>query len=229
MRTFLAPFMMVALLIAVGAVSASADDKKPRPKQPALVPPRPGAYPVVLIKNADVHKELALTADQVKKVLAAVKSLEAARDDAYKALRDAKESDRAELIAKAQKTLREKGRAISDVLRDELNGEQAARLRQIILQQRGWLALLDVSIAEELELTAEQQQQVRKALVARQNKVQNLTRRIRSGEVKSGEASKRREALQKELDKTIAEIVPAEKRATLEKLRGEPFELRSEE
>jgi hypothetical protein len=159
---------------------------------------------LMLLGQKSVQEELKLSDEQISKVTARLEE----QRGAFAELRDL---DRAERAAKMQ----ERNKANEATLKDVLTANQLKRLKQIALQQRGMMALVDDEVADAVGLSAEQKDQVR-----------SISREMR-GAFQAGED---REAMRKKFEEARAAastkldaLLSSEQKAKWKELTGEPF------
>lgn len=108
--------------------------------------------PVSLLRNAAIHKELKIEADQQKQL-------------------DAIQKDMSDELEKVRKEITEKYTQKAEKL---LQAQQVERLHQISLQLRGVAALADADVAKKLSLSEQQLKEIRDKQAGAQKKLAAL-------------------------------------------------------
>jgi Spy/CpxP family protein refolding chaperone len=183
-----------------------------------------------LVRREQVQKELKITEEQTGKIKEITDAARASGRELFSGLRDLSEDERrakfTELREKMTKAAEETGKKIAAVLNDTQN----ARLDQIVLQQRGNRALTSKDTIAKLNITKEQQQQI-KDLVDAQGE---MTRELFSGlrdipreerAAKFAELGKKREEITTETNKAVMEVLTASQKTQFEQLKGAEFKL----
>jgi hypothetical protein len=133
--------------------------------------------------------------------------------------------DQVQSLQKASQEIAEKATAMGNAkVAELLLPHQVKRLKEISLQRsirgfRGMTALTDPAIAAQLKLTDDQ----KKRIEAVSQDIRNKARELFSGGNREGGREKM-EALGKERDEKVLAVLTADQKATLEKLKGKPFE-----
>jgi Spy/CpxP family protein refolding chaperone len=182
-----------------------------------------------LLRMEQVQKELKLTEEQIGKVGEISEKLREAMREQYAGLRDIE--DMQERRAKMTELSDQFDRKARGELREVLSREQMMRLFQIRLQVRGTLdALNNRWIAGRLELTDEQKEKAAALDKATQGKVTEAYAPLRdlSQEERREKMAEMREKITKlreEAEKKALGLLTAEQKESLEKMKGEKFEL----
>ena len=163
----------------------------------------------MLLRDPQVHRDLALQPAQVAAVVAAVEEAELP----LWRLRDLPPEKRREPAGK-----------LLDRLRAELSGvlspQQRERLNQITLQARGLPAIVESAVAAQLKLSASQTQRIKALLEALERELATLQR---GGAVTRNADRIRRRKIRGERD--ILAILSKEQRHALRTLTGQAFDL----
>jgi serine/threonine protein kinase len=183
----------------------------PAPRDPPRPPGRPGPHRGELerrlLSQKSVQEELKLSGEQVRQV----KQIEDRRREAFHKLRHLSP---AEWRARAEEFWEEPEKVLADLLRPE----QARRLRQIALQQRGTEAFTDPEVARLLLLGPEQKDKIRSL----QEEIhRSLRSAFRFGPRVDG-WKKAEEAWKNEREQALQVLTDAQ-RARWQELTGPPF------
>lgn len=162
--------------------------------------------PTYLLARKSVQGELKLSEKQIKKV----EELAAKRDEIRRAFRDLYQNER---MKKTEELTAANQKAVADILKPE----QAKRLKQITLQQRGAYALYDPEVASALKLTDEQKRKLRDIPIKAFEEFRGRERD------RSEEMRKKREELYKSIKEKQMGVLTDEQKAKLKELAGEPF------
>jgi Spy/CpxP family protein refolding chaperone len=160
-----------------------------------------------LLSQDSVQKELKLSPDQASQVN---NLLEKSRES-FGGFRDLSREER-------RRRMEETAKANEAAVQNILDENQSKRLRQIALQQRGGWALADPKIADELELTADQKDQINSI----QEDARNEMRNIAEGGDRQ-QARERFQALRKSTGQKLEALLTPEQQAKWKALQGEPF------
>jgi Spy/CpxP family protein refolding chaperone len=203
------PLLLGGALAALLAGAAPAQVKQPPPKgfPPGKLPPMPLH---MLLNHKAVRDDLKLTAQQLPELRQILtKSLEAKKqlfglppEQHFPKMQEIdKEGDEAVLAA--------------------LKSDQAKRLREIGLQQRGVQAFAEPAVADGLKLTSEQRQQVQDILEAAGKEMSKL---FQGGRPPAPQVMQTRLA---EVNKTsmakVQRLLTAEQKAQWKEMTGKPF------
>ncbi len=184
------------------------------PARPPVEPPSPGGRPGphrgewewLLLDHKSVQEDLKLSEEQVRQV----KQVKEKRREAFHKLGRLSPAEwraRAEEWGDPEK-----------VLADLLRPEQARRLRQIALQQRGVEAFADPEIARALRLTSEQKDKLR---TIQENGRRTFRAVFRPGPRPDG--WKKMEEAWKNEQKEALQVLTDEQRGHWQEMTGEPF------
>lgn len=227
--------------------ASSAQDQKPSPKKVAHEESRandPAAAfnftsqgtPLSMVRREEVRKELKLSDEQNKQAVVLAGRLWTGvtfpkREELRKLSRD----EQRKKFAEAMQKRNELEKQLQAQLFDLLNESQAKRLKELGVQRRGLLALLDDELAEQLGLDAEQKRKIREAFKSQHSRfvgaleagkadTKNLTAQERKKQFQElvAKAEEARQAVEKE----ILDTLTAEQKARFEKLKGARFEFK---
>jgi hypothetical protein len=167
-----------------------------------------------LPNNEGVQKELKLTEDQIAKIKDVTKEVRHKYPEGFQKLSNFQGEERQKKSREVQKAFAEE---FHKGLGDCLKPEQAKRLKQIALQQRGIDALTDAEVDKTLKLTDEQKDKIK---TIQEDMRMEMMREIPQGDV-NGAQTLRKEAL----DKAVAAVAD-EQKAAWKDLTGEPFQVK---
>jgi hypothetical protein len=197
MRTF----WKWALVLAVPAVGVAA-------ARPAELPvPEGTTVKLILLRQKSVQKELKLTPDAVRKIMAFTNKQ---YEEARKALELGMEERRRKFEAL--------GRENRKFLADNLNPGQRKRLDQITMQLTGLMQLRRPEVARALELTEDQSRKVKEMQTEARKHLRELI------DAKDSEGRKEKLAkLREQTRKKVMALLTDKQRAKVRELVGEPF------
>lgn len=182
------------------------------PPQPPPVPNYSASSSALMAVAAmpDVHRELGLTDGEAQQLMQALRGIDPQRV----ALQTPEERQRrAEQFALQMEETRKK---MHEAIQTALTAAQLQRLRELELQRIGGRALLQPAVAEELQLTAEQQQQI-------QPLMEEFVRSgSRNAEPRTPAESRARV---EKYNMDLIAVLTTEQRRQWEKMQGEPFAL----
>lgn len=175
-----------------------------------------GGGKAMLLMNPDVQQELKLSEDQIAKV----KELSQAVFEKLKdKLKDIPKDELREKFAEIAKAI---GEETDKALKDLLKPDQTKRMRQLELQQRGYLAFTDAEVQKELKLADEQKETIKTLTDDARKQGEELFQA--KGDPK--ETMTKFQALRKDtLEKVMATLKEDQKKSWKE-LTGEPFEFK---
>ncbi len=183
----------------------------------------PAAAWGMLLRSEKVQKELELVDDQKAKLkevadkyIAKLREAMPRRQEGEELSREQREARFAEMRKKMEAMAEENKKAIEEVLLPH----QIERLKQIALQLRGTQALNDKDVQEALGLTGDQKEKIKQVGEEMAKK---------RGELFGGGGGQgmreKFEALRKETDQKLMEVLTAEQKEKFEKLKGSKFEV----
>lgn len=182
-------------------------DDSPAPEIPAVP-----YLTLALVRDPSVHAELGLKPKQVEAVQAAVAEV----DEPLWQIRDVSVKTVGDQLDGLLRKLRQR-------LKAELTASQLDRLDQIILQARGWKALVSSEISQRLALSSDQVSRLRTAL-ADSIKEREATEKEVAGQSASNQ-EQARARLRKSETKRITDILSTKQQNEYSNLLGKQFDL----
>jgi len=167
---------------------------------------------LALIRDSSVHTELSLTREQVDRVQAAIATV----DEPLWQLRDAP-------VKKVGAQLDELLTTLRQSLKQDLTSTQLARFDQILLQARGWKALVSTEISAKLKLSSDQVTRLRSTL-AEATKDREALEKDLAGKPASAQEQGRAK-LRKTEARRFSEVLTAKQQSDYTNLLGKPFDL----
>lgn len=181
-----------------------------------------GGNPAMLLNNASVQQELKLDDKQVEK----------GKELAEKAMEKMRESREAlqglegeEQQKKRQEINREMTAWATKEMGEFLKPEQLNRLKQISYQQRGAMAFMDPVVAQKLNLSDSQKQDIREIQQSAREKMPSREDFQNDREA----AMKKMQEVNKEILSQVEGKLNDEQRKTWKELLGAPFEIKYEQ
>ena len=222
---------VASLLLALCSLPAWAEIPKettlPDPDTAEVLPgaARPGSDPLQLLQVEEVQQELKLTPEQIEQLDRVDTEVRARLNQRSRGM-----NSRAAL----EKQVQQAQQQVADVLEPN----QLERFREILLQVNGWApeaappsrARGGVSLQNPIELNAQQEEQLADLQEDTQQQIGSNFSRSRSSDpeaiCQTVDANRERiePILQASQERALAALTE-EQRATLEELKGEPFEL----
>jgi peroxiredoxin len=190
---------------AAEATSAATTDKAAAPA-PQLTDPT-----ILLLRDAAVRKELAVTAEQA----ASLDNLFRQHNRLLLAIRDVGPTGADDT---AKPALKEIGAALKEIL----STEQRLRLQGLVLQAQGYDSLLRKDVSAKLKLTPEQKQQLAEISTDFREQAQALQRSAGAGSAENLQADLAR--LQADRHKRVVAQLDAQQQARYGELLGKPFD-----
>jgi len=170
-----------------------------------------------LYTNQDVRQALNLSDDQLRRLNAANAALQDQYRTDFSGLSGVPEQDRA---ARLQELTRRYNTAFNQSAADIINRDQMRRYQQLGLQYRGYDAFGDADIQRQLNLSADQQQQLR---LLQQRYGQDLRDISRYAQTNREDAMRRYQALQRQSGQQLNTILNDQQRQAWSGMTGEPF------
>ncbi len=183
-----------------------------------------------LLRSEQVQKELKLTEEQTKKLAALQEEQAQKMRELVQGMGGLSPEERRARMQESQKKRAELAQAYDKKLAEVLNADQAKRLDQIALQQRGIRGMLDEEVAKKLGLTDEQKEKITAAANwVREEQTRSLREGREGGARPDPEAfaklREKRAGIAKEgMNKALA-VLTDEQKKKWEEMTGKPFEL----
>lgn len=207
---------------------------------------------VGLMRNPQVQEELKLSDGQKEDLRELGEKLREEMRDAFpdrESLQDLSEDERRarfqEAMEKVRKEAEKRAPEVEKKIAEILEPSQFKRLKQVDLQRRGIDALVDPAIIKALEISDDQQKQIKDAIAKRDEKRQELGEEMRGifqggfrdmseeerekAREKMQQIGEKRRAIDAEAQKSAMGALTADQKAKLPELMGEPFEFRRPE
>jgi Spy/CpxP family protein refolding chaperone len=231
--------LMVINCFAVAMLSYVAQAEEPASPPAVMIMPKTGMPSRTLrvsmgicsvLNNAKVQKDLELTDDQRVKATAAAKDSSAALDESVTSLSE-ENPDPAELNEKIGELVRDAQNRLLKKLDEILTPRQGKRLKEIILQSQGSMALLDPDVMKTIEISEDQQKQMNELRDIFQKKMREFAvMRVQSpGPAtypdNAAEMKEKMLKARKALDDTMLQVLTPEQREKFEKMQGAKIEL----
>jgi len=226
--------VFATLALAVGLTALTAGDSHAQNRQrPGNQPPGGGRgmgmmggmnNPATLLLNKGVQEELKLSEEQISTLTKVGESMRTKMTDLRPKIQEAMQDGGFEKVQEIMKPVMEE---ITKEVEKVLKPEQAARLKQIVLQQGGILAAArDSELAKKLKLNEEQITKVKKIAEELQADQRELFPQMRDNpqETQKKLATVRKEAA----DKAVA-VLTAEQKTAWTDMIGKPFEVKMEQ
>lgn len=171
-----------------------------------------------LVVREDVQKELQLTEEQIKQLQEAAQGMRPSQEMMAPfgdRMRDAQTDEEKAIIREEMGAVMEKQRTEGEAkLMGLLNEKQAARIKQLQLQETGFRQLTDDATSKQLKLTEEQLNQIKELEEKRSEARRELGRRASSEE---------REKVQQEYDQKIKAVLTKEQQDQWKQMLGPAF------
>jgi Spy/CpxP family protein refolding chaperone len=192
-----------------------------------------GENPLMLLRSEQVLKELEIVDEQKEKLRKLGEEVRDEMQKTFSGFRDLSREERDKKLAEMQGQLRARSEELNKKVEGILLPHQLDRLKQIQLQLRGAQALGDPNIIKALGITDEQKEklneirdQVEQKSRGMRDKFQGLRDLDENArQEKMQELRGEFEKLRNEGTERAMSVLSAEQKATLEKMRGEKFDL----
>ena len=222
---FISTLAGLALVVAVYSSTATAQE---RGRGGRFGMP-PGAESLMLLGAEPVQKELNLTDDQKAQVQKIVDGMRTEMMETFSGLQDLSPEERREKMDELRVEMGKKVVEIQKKADALLKPEQIERLKQLSVQRRGVGALEDAAVATALKLTDQQKKKIAdiREAGARAQRESFQAAGGGGGGGGGGDREAMRERMTKfraEQDAKVAEVLTAEQRDQLEKMKGKKFD-----
>ena len=191
---------------------------------------------LMLLMSKQVQKELEIVDEQKEKLqkLAdeAMQEMREGMRERFAGLRDLPDEERRAKFDEIRKEMEGRAEKMMKKVEEVLLPHQIDRLKQIQLQMQGGSVTSNPKVAEELKLTEEQKEKLRKIRDELQEKMRGFGEKFRGlrdleGEAREAKIKELREEitkLRKEGEEKALAVLTGEQRAKLEKMIGKKFE-----
>jgi hypothetical protein len=172
--------------------------------------------PGALLARKEVHKELKLTDEQIKKVDAHTQKNREKMQELFQA------GDK----EKAQEGMKEIATETEKFIKETLNADQQKRLKQIQRQQMRAAAFTDEETAKELKLTDEQKDGIKKINEDMRAEMRDAFQGVDFQDQEARQAAQKKvQGIQKEAMDKVTKMLTPEQKKTWKELTGDPFDL----
>ena len=239
MRTILSKSLAVMLVLIV-AIAAGAQERG-RGERGRRGPggfgggfggPGRGGFEIgrlMLVGIEPVQEELGLVEEQITKITEVRRELRPERGGPGQRgerpnFRDMTEEERREFMAERQREAAERSAQEKEKLGEILMPHQSQRLEEIFLQVRGPAALLDPTVAEEVGLTEDDQQELRETIQeAREGMMGEMRELFESGDRE--QIREKMTEMQKKVEEQALAVLSDEQKQKFTEMKGEKFDL----
>ena len=174
----------------------------------------------MILRAENVQKDLKLSAEQIGKIDATLRSVQEKHRDDFAALSDLEPQERMPKMISLN-------RAVTEDLKKGLSmtAEQAKRYDQISLQQRGLMAFADPTVVEKLKLTQDQRSQIREIASAGGAGRGGLAALKNASAEEKKDAFRKMRETQRENMKKVMDVLSDDQKKEWKELTGEPIEI----
>lgn len=236
MRTILSKSLAVMLVLIVAAAAGAQERERgergrrgPGGFGGGFGGPGRGGFEVtrlMLVGVEPVQEELGLVEEQITKITDVRRELRPERGGRGDRpnFRDMTEEERQEFFAERQKEAAERSAQEKEKLGEILMPHQSKRLEEIFLQVRGPIALLDPTVAEEVGLTEDDQQELRETIQeAREGMMAEMRELFESGD--RDQVRAKMTEMQKKVEEQALAVLSDEQKQKFTEMKGEKFDL----
>lgn len=184
---------------------------------------RGGGGLLALAQNAAVQKEIEAVEDQVAAITKLAEEGRAARGEGQRIdFRNMTDEQRAELRARREKETTAANAKLAEILLPH----QIKRLKEIRIQQLGTAAVSDPEVAAALKLTDKQKADLEAAATADREAMQQAFQRGGGGQGQNQDQARARfQELRTKAEQRVLDVLTADQKAELDKLKGAAFEM----
>jgi Spy/CpxP family protein refolding chaperone len=176
-----------------------------------------------LLQNEKVAKELELVDDQKGKIKELADATSKEMRSLFSGFQDMDADERAAKMKEFQSKAKARDKELTKKIGDILLAHQTERLDQISLQLRGVGALQDEKVQKALEITDAQKEKMRKIGQGVGEKMKELFQP--GSDLSREERQKKMQGIQKEVADQTMEVLTAEQKEKLEKMKGPKFDI----
>lgn len=189
--------------------------------------PRPGASPLDLLKSSQVQKELSLSEQQIQQIeQMQVQLRDSSRQPTDPKLQQLNPAEREKKLTELNRQHQEQVQVNRKEIEKILQPAQLKRFKEITLQIYGWGFLTRDQFANELQLTAQQQQQLDALHGQMLKQISESWPTSGSDTPDSREAHRQKlEQITRQTNQQARAILTPDQQTTLETLKGQKFEL----
>ncbi|MBN2579946.1 MAG: hypothetical protein JXB10_13235 [Pirellulales bacterium] len=178
----------------------------------------------MLLRNEKVQKELEIVPEQKEKLQALSKEMRGNRPD-FGALQDLSPEERREKMEENRKKMQKAMEDAQAKIKEILLPNQLERLNQIRLQSLGTMVLMDPEVQKELKFTKEQKDKMKAIGEEMRKQTRELMQGVSPDEWQ--EVGKKMQQMQKQTNEKLMEVLTADQKTALEKMKGEKFDVES--
>jgi Spy/CpxP family protein refolding chaperone len=186
----------------------------------------PGGGMLMLLMNEAVQKEIELTADQKEQFQKIRTESQEAMRTRMGDMQNLSQEERRAKMQEMRKEMEETAAKTQKKVEGILLPHQLKRIKEIQVQMQGLRALANPEVAKELGLTEEQQAKIKaaneEAMKAMQEMFQGGMRNLSQEERTA--AREKMDKAQKDTETKLMEVLTAEQKEKLEKMKGEKFD-----
>jgi Spy/CpxP family protein refolding chaperone len=212
---------MVVLALAAGLVSPAVS-QPPGGRGGFRGGPGMMGGPGMLLQNSGVQKELKLSDEQIQKIKDISQKIQDKHKGDFEALAKVDQQERRE---KFQELFKSIGEETEKALAEVLKPEQAKRLKQISLQQRGSQAFNDDEVQKDLKLTDDQKDKIK---TLNEDLGKDTREIFQNAQGNFREAGEKAATLRKETLEKVVSLLTDEQKKEWKEMTGEPFEVKFE-
>ncbi|MBS1706506.1 MAG: hypothetical protein JST40_11580 [Armatimonadetes bacterium] len=165
-----------------------------------------------LLSRKDVQKDMALSADVIKKI-------EDLNESQREAMRNMMQGGERPSASEMQDMMTKNEKAYMALLNDG----QKTRLKEIFIQVNGNRALSNETIQTDLGFTAEQKKKVKDLQTKQGEAMQAVMEKMRNGEIQREEIQTIMEKNNKIMDEELAKILTADQKTKFKAMEGKKF------
>lgn len=175
-----------------------------------------------LIAMKEVQAELKLSDEEAAKIREKLEEFRPQRGEGgggFREFQNLSEEEREKRIEEFRKRMEETAKKVDAALKANLSADQYQRLKELRLQREGVVSLDRAEVAEELKLSAEQKEKIKKLVADNRPRFGGRRGGGESGPPSREERQQRREKFRAD----VMAVLTEEQKSAWEKLQGEKF------
>lgn len=187
----------------------------------------PAVRNIFVLRTEEVQKELKLTDDQIGQIDDLSIQLQSDALELFSSLQDLSDDERKAELPNLMKKFADKGKELQAKVDKFLDPKQAARMKELSLQQRDAEALADEEVITALKLTDDQKKKLTAVRDEAAEKLEEALKPLLGGGGAGGDLGDLRtkmETLRKELSDKALAVLTTQQREQFEKMKGPKFD-----
>jgi Spy/CpxP family protein refolding chaperone len=175
-----------------------------------------------LLNAPTVQKELKLTDDQIAKLKEARDKAASGMREMFQGMQDLSQEERQAKVTEMAKTMQDRMDAAVKSVESILQPDQLKRLKELAVQTAGPMALVDKTVQQDLNLSADQIAKIKSAGEDAAKKMREL---FSGGDVDMSTIGPKMQEMRTDLEKQMLAVLTADQAAAFEKMKGAKLDI----